>query len=291
MAKKSQPQNRQQESSAFDSIVGPEMKRIAESVQGFADANKSLMLHGPTGVGKEHLARVYAERLGKQLHVVNCAEFTEELMISEIFGHTKGAFTGATKDRKGILPHVAEKEGILLLDEFQELSAHMQARLLRVIETGEYRKLGEDNERNLESPVLFLAATSNMDDIRVDILYRFGFRFDMPSLEERRGLARVYRGRRKVKADPDEPMFNFMPNPEYWYPKKYTFHYTFPDLAATIEHCLIKATESVPNSIITEGALVCLYFKSWPGNFREIRNYIDACVIAATRDYDRYYIS
>lgn len=281
-------------SSIVSRTVGPWMRLAAKTIEDLAAAGLSIIFSGPTGVGKEHLARIYAESLEKELTAINCAEFTPALISSELFGHVKGAFTGAAKDRHGILPEIAEKGRVLLLDEFQEMNHELQAQLLRVIETGKYRRVGSNKEEKLKSKIIFLVATSSIARMRPDILYRFDYHFRIPPLESRTFFEPEYlqflrpppRSEKKKGKDPSEP-------PYYQYSEKELSLMSqspkaikdlvgrISDLAESIEHCLLSSTENSEIDFIAEGALAHIYFRHWPGNFREMDKYIRLAVIVA----------
>jgi DNA-binding NtrC family response regulator len=162
-----------------------ELARVARS-------RLTLLLLGPSGCGKELAAREAHHRSGRSgpLVAVNCSAFAESLMESELFGHVKGAFTGAGRDRRGAIE--CAQGGTLFLDEVADLSPRLQSLFLRVLQEREVRRVGA--ERGLRVDVRFLAATHRPLDalaaagrFRQDLLYRLqGAVLTLPALAERR---------------------------------------------------------------------------------------------------------
>lgn len=170
------------------------MRTVTTRISRIAEARRTTLICGPTGSGKE----VVAERLHRAAHdasapfvPVHCGALPEHLVESELFGHTRGAFTGATQARDGLIPSAAG--GTLFLDEIDSLSLAMQAKLLRFLEDGEYRSVGCDQNRR--ASVWVLAAT-NCDlrervasrTFREDLYFRLDvLRLDLPALRHRGG--------------------------------------------------------------------------------------------------------
>ncbi|MDD3052377.1 MAG: sigma-54 dependent transcriptional regulator, partial [Candidatus Cloacimonetes bacterium] len=151
-----------------------------------------ILLIGESGVGKELLAREIhksSPRKGKDFFPVNCANFSRELIASELFGYTKGAFTGADRDEKGIFEKA--EGGIVFLDEIGELDISLQANLLRVIQENKIRKVGDNKE--IPVNIQLISATNrnlhqevNNHRFRKDLLYRLNtLTFNIPPLRER----------------------------------------------------------------------------------------------------------
>lgn len=165
--------------------------------------NQPVMVIGDTGVGKSMFLEIYknfyrerCKNRRKKPKVVwaNCAYFGDyysdfNMTKSELFGHVKGAFTGANKDKQGLV-EIANK-GLLILEEIGELPKQVQAMLLTFVETGKYRKVGSTELRSSE--VQLIGATNNVGDLRKDFRYRF-FPFYIPSLHERREDVLYYIG-------------------------------------------------------------------------------------------------
>jgi DNA-binding NtrC family response regulator len=121
---------------------------LNEQITQFADAPFPVLIEGESGTGKELVAQelhVRSQRVRKPYYVINCAAFTKDLLEAQLFGHAKGAFTGAAKDHAGFFEESAD--GTLFLDEIGELPLELQAKLLRVLENGEYYRLGETRSR------------------------------------------------------------------------------------------------------------------------------------------------
>jgi DNA-binding NtrC family response regulator len=153
------------------SIFGGAYKELIKIVTRYAENDKPVLFVGETGTGKELFARLYFEKNKRKTNrTVNCAAFTDELLNSEIFGHKKGAFTGANSDRSGLLNKC--KKGILFLDELGVASPSLQASIRRVAEGNSYRPLGSDDEIT-DFDTRIIAATTNLASIDEDIKYRF----------------------------------------------------------------------------------------------------------------------
>jgi transcriptional regulator of acetoin/glycerol metabolism len=188
---------------------GTALKRaIAEAAADLAaDSALSILIHGPTGAGKEVMAqRIHASsKRSGSLVAVNCATFARELIASELFGHTEGAFSGAVRARSGLF--AAAEKGTLFLDEIAELPLELQATLLRALEERKIRPVGSDTEIPVD--VRLIAAThqsleqlSREGKFRADLLARLaGFVIDLPALRERREeilpLFRLFLGQTK----------------------------------------------------------------------------------------------
>lgn len=157
-----------------------------------------VLLTGETGTGKEVFAQAihYNSKRSKQNFVaVNCSSFSKELLESEMFGHKAGSFTGALKDKKGLFEEA--NNGTIFLDEIGEMAFELQAKLLRILETGEYIKIGDTKPTRVN--VRIIAATNrNLQEeikaghFREDLFYRLSvFQVHLPSLRERTGDIRI----------------------------------------------------------------------------------------------------
>ncbi len=180
----------------------PKMQIVVDLAQRIAKVDAPVLITGESGVGKERIARLIHDqsaRSGSPFIAVNCGAITETLIESEFFGHTRGAFTGATSDRPGLFE--AAGGGTLLLDEIGEISPGMQVKLLRVLQQREIRRVGENKSRSVNVRVL---AATNRDlahavaggAFRQDLYYRLKVvELHVPSLRDRRDdilpLARV----------------------------------------------------------------------------------------------------
>jgi DNA-binding NtrC family response regulator len=175
-------------------IIGEsdEMKQLSSLISRVARTNSSVLIRGETGCGKELVARSVHEqslRATKNFVAVNCGALPEHLIESELFGHKKGAFTGADSNRDGLF-HEAHG-GTIFLDEIGELPLSMQAKLLRVLESGDLRRVG-DNEIKQVDVRLVCATHRNLEQMvadqtfREDLLFRINtFEINVPSLRER----------------------------------------------------------------------------------------------------------
>lgn len=178
----------------FQEILGESsaMRRVLEDVRTVAPTDANVVIVGETGTGKELIARAVhhaSERREKSLIKVNCASIPKELFESEFFGHVRGAFTGAFKDRDGRF-QLADR-GTLFLDEVGEIPLDMQSKLLRVLQEGEYERVGDERTRKVD--VRVIAATnrdlrreSREGRFREDLYYRLNvFPIEVPPLRER----------------------------------------------------------------------------------------------------------
>lgn len=218
-------------------------------VKKLAPSNTTVLLQGETGTGKEVFAKaIHAEsrRKDKAFVAINCSAFTKDLLEGELFGHKTGAYTGAIKDKKGII-ELADG-GTLFLDEIGELNIELQAKLLRVLENGEFIKLGDTKTTKVD--VRIIAATNRdltkeitAGHFREDLLYRLNtFTVALPPLRERR-----------------------------------------EDIAALAQHFLERYThrEGKNGLRLSKEALTVLEQYEWKGNIRELRNAIERAVILA----------
>ena len=174
-------------------IKSPKMQRVVELVRRVAKVDATVLITGETGVGKEQVARLIHNESPRSLGpfiAINCGAVTETLLESELFGHARGAFTGATADRPGLFE--AANHGTLLLDELGEISPSLQVKLLRVLQEREIRRVGENRSRPVDVRVL---AATNRDlsvevgrgTFRQDLYYRIKVvELHVPPLRERR---------------------------------------------------------------------------------------------------------
>ena len=170
----------------------PQMEKILRQLNLLRTTDIPILFTGETGTGKDYLARYFHSiaRPGRPYIAVNCAAIPESLIEAELFGHNKGAFTGADKNRRGLFE--AANGGVLLLDEIGELPMPLQAKLLQVLETRKLRPLGTAREINLD--IIVLAATNrNLEDMvregsfRQDLYYRLaGIIMELPPLRKRK---------------------------------------------------------------------------------------------------------
>jgi len=179
------------------------MRQVVDLANRVAKVDATVLITGESGSGKERIARLVhdgSERANGPFVAVNCGAITETLLESELFGHARGAFTGATSARPGLFE--AADQGTLLLDEVGEVSPSMQVKLLRVLQEREVRRVGENTSRKVD--VRILAATNRdltlgvaSGSFRQDLFYRLKVvELHLPALRERRddvlALARVF---------------------------------------------------------------------------------------------------
>ena len=231
----------------------PEMKAVYSLVERVATSNVSVLVTGESGTGKELVARALHDlsgRRNKPFVAVNCAAIPETLIESEIFGHEKGAFTGAQERRAGCF-ELAE-EGTLLLDEIGEMPAGTQAKLLRVLEDRKLRRLGSKAETPVDVRVI---AATNRDpqeavadgQLRADLYYRLNvFNIQMPPLRNHAG-----------------------------------------DIPSISEKMISDMNEKHGCEVIgiSDDLMTRLMTYQWPGNVRELRNTIERAVVLAGSGY------
>lgn len=239
---------------SFDSIIG-KSKAIQTAIalaQKVAPTDATVLLLGETGTGKEVFAQAIhnaSSRAAKSFIALNCSAFTKDLLESELFGHKAGAFTGAAKDKKGLMEEA--NNGTLFLDEIGEMPFELQSKLLRVLETGEFIKVGDTKSTRVN--VRIIAATNrqlqeqvNKNEFREDLYYRLNvFTIDLPALRERKEDITL--------------------------------------LAAYYTKFFIAKSNSKISGISKE-ALKVLEAHTWKGNIRELRNIIERAVILENAD-------
>ncbi|MGD9487015.1 MAG: sigma-54-dependent transcriptional regulator [Calditrichaceae bacterium] len=172
--------------------VNQRFKRIIEFIRQIASSRSTVLITGETGTGKEVAANAihfYSQRSAKSFVKINCGAIPETLLEAELFGYERGAFTGAVKQKKGKIE--LANDGTLFLDEIGELSPSMQVKLLRVLQNGEFERLGDTVTQKVD--VRFIAATNvslkervSLGTFREDLYYRLNvMTIQMPSLRER----------------------------------------------------------------------------------------------------------
>jgi DNA-binding NtrC family response regulator len=231
------------------SMVGhsKKMQEVFALIERIAPSNVSVLITGESGTGKELVARTLhslSPRKGRPFVAVNCAAIPETLIESEIFGHEKGAFTGASERRAGCF-ELAE-EGTLLLDEIGEMPIATQAKLLRVLEERTLRRLGSKSESPVDVRVLAATNKSPADAVsdghlRADLFYRLNvFNIHMPPLREHK-----------------------------------------EDIPAIVEAMIEDMNRKHDRQIkgIDGGMMQRLMASEWPGNVRELRNTIERAVV------------
>ena len=172
--------------------IAPSFRKTVALARRVAATNASVMLSGESGTGKEVLAQLihrHSRRVNKQLVPINCAALPENLLESEMFGHRKGAFTGADRDKPGLLE--VANNSTLFLDEITEMSLRLQAKLLRVLQDGVVRRVGGESQQTVD--VRFISATNRDPQeavarglLREDLFYRLRVvLIKLPPLRER----------------------------------------------------------------------------------------------------------
>ena len=233
----------------FNSIIG-NTKLVLNSIElakKVAGTDTTVLLLGETGTGKEVFAQAIhyeSNRKSKSFVALNCSAFPKDLLESELFGHAEGAFTGASKSRKGYVEEA--HEGTLFLDEIGEMNIDVQSKLLRILETGDFYRVGESKPRHVN--VRFIAATNRHIEkeaeagrFRSDLFYRLSvFVINLPTLRERKEdievLAKYFIKQFSLKTNKQEP---------------------------SITKSFLKALEHHP----------------WKGNIRELKNVMERSVI------------
>lgn len=238
----------------FDIIIGHSeaIKNTISLAKKVSPTDSTVLLEGETGVGKELFAQAIhysSPRKNKSFVAVNCSSFAKDLLESELFGHKKGAFTGAFADKKGLFEEASE--GTIFLDEMGEMNLDLQAKLLRVLETQTFIKVGDTKPTKVN--VRVIAATnrdlkkeSEKENFRLDLYYRLAtFKINIPSLKER-------------KEDIEEIANHF------------------------VTVYAIKLKKRITS--IDKEFLKYLKKYEWKGNIRELKNCIERAVILADND-------
>ncbi|PKP46902.1 MAG: sigma-54-dependent Fis family transcriptional regulator [Bacteroidetes bacterium HGW-Bacteroidetes-1] len=234
---------------SFDNIIG-KSRRIKSSIElakRVAMSDTTVLLTGETGTGKEVFAQAIhheSKRRNKNFVAINCSAFSKELLESELFGHKAGAFSGAIKDRKGFFSEA--NNGTIFLDEIGELALDLQAKLLRVIESSEFFRVGESKPTKID--VRIIAATNRdlqkeieAGNFREDLFYRISaFQIVLPALRERLDDIELY-----------------------------AYHF--------LQQFSSKANKRIEK--FSDDFIGILKQYQWKGNIRELRNVIERCVI------------
>jgi formate hydrogenlyase transcriptional activator len=240
------------EAKAFGDLVGQSaaLRQIVSQIDLVAPTDASVLVFGETGTGKElvaHEIHQRSRRKDKPFIRVNCASIPKDLYESEFFGHAKGAFTGAVKDRAGRFE--AADGGTIFLDEIGEVPLELQSKLLRVLQEKSYERVGEDRTRHVDVRVI---AATNRDlkrdvdagHFREDLYYRLNvFPIQVAPLRERRE--------------------------------------DIPLLAQHFVKFSVKAMGGCAKPRLTRAGIIQLQAYDWPGNIREMRNVIERAVILA----------
>jgi transcriptional regulator with GAF, ATPase, and Fis domain len=242
-------QEQVQQGFEFGEILGtsPPLQQVLQQVQVVAPTNSTVLVGGESGTGKELVARAIhdlSERRGRALITVNCASIPRDLFESEFFGHVKGAFTGALRDRIGRF-QLADK-GTLFLDEVGEIPLELQSKLLRVLQEGTFERVGEDRVRRADVRVIAATNRELFEEVeagrfRKDLYFRLCvFPIRMPALRDR-----------------------------------------LEDIRILAEHFARLASRrlKLPEARLAESDINLLRSYDWPGNIRELQNVIERAVI------------
>jgi two-component system response regulator AtoC len=229
------------------------MAKIFELIESIADSRATILMSGPSGTGKSMLARAIhhrSHRIDKPFVEVSCGALPETLLESELFGHVKGAFTGAINDKKG--KFLAADGGTIFLDEIASASAAMQVKLLRVLQERQFDPVGSNRTETIDTRVI-LASNKNLPDevkagrFREDLYYRINIvTIALPALLERSG-----------------------------------------DISLLAKHFLKNfcITHARQKGGITDEAIETLQRYPWPGNVRELENVMERAVLLSKGDY------
>src|SRR5262249_26985592 len=236
---------------SFGNIIGhsPALQKVLAQIATVAPTEANVLILGESGTGKELVARAIHDMSARKEHPlvrVNCASIPKELFESEFFGHVRGAFTGAIKDRVGRF-ELAD-HGTLFLDEIGEIPLDLQSKLLRVLQEGQFERLGEDRTRTVR--VRIIAATNRellteakAGRFRLDLYYRLSvFPIELPPLRER----------------PED---------------------IGPLAAHFVQHSARRLGVERPR--LTRAQVQQLEGYDWPGNVRELQNVVERAVILA----------
>jgi two-component system NtrC family response regulator len=235
----------------FDRIIGNSkpMHRAIDIAKKVAQTDTTVLLTGETGTGKEVFAQAIhyeSHRKDQPFVPINCSALGKDLLESEMFGHQAGSFTGATKDKQGLFQEA--DGGTIFLDEIGEMDLQLQAKLLRVLETGRFLRVGATKESSVDVRVIAatnrdLAKESEKGTFRLDLYYRLSvFNIHLPSLEERQS-----------------------------------------DIPLLAEHFIQMTTAKMNRKSLAmhEEFLDALVRHKWKGNIRELKNVIERSVILA----------
>ncbi len=242
-----------EESYSFSSIIGKSRKmlNIFELIKKVAKAKVNVLIEGESGTGKELVSRAIhfnSQRKDGPFIAINCSAIPDNLLESELFGHTKGAFTGATDFQKGVFEQA--DGGTLLLDEIADMPYNLQSKLLRVIENWEIKPLGSDKIKKID--VRLISATNqNLKEMiskkrfREDLYFRIStVSINLPSLNERK-----------------------------------------EDIPVLVNHFLTKHSEKLERKLtIDAGGMEALIKNDWKGNVRELENVLERAAISSATD-------
>lgn len=239
----------------YDKIIGksPAIKKIKEFIEKVAPTDSSVLIQGESGTGKELVARIIqrkSPRSNNPFIVIDCGALEENLFNSELFGHEKGAFTGADQRKRGLV-EIADG-GTLFIDEVANMSTSLQSKLLRVLETGEYRRLGETELLRVDTRIIAATNRDHAEEVkkgrfREDLFYRLNVAgISLPPLRQRK-----------------------------------------EDIPLLVESLVQKRLSALGNQEfskieIENGVIDKLMDYDWPGNVRELGNVIERALILSS---------
>lgn len=234
-------------------IEDPKMKKVYEEIRKYALHRQNCLLYGPTGCGKDFLARYYYQEFSKshttpgRYVAFNSVGATAEMARSELFGHKKGAFTGASFEKKGLFQDA--KDGVLFLDEITHLPSEVQALLLRAIDPGEASQLGANTVYPTKNVVVIAATDSPPEELMPQLLFRLGHIVHVPGLDER-------------PADVPGAIAFMVKN--------------FLSKNNNLSKYLIGMEDEIVRTLVP-----LVNGRTWPGNFRLLKNVLDSVIIHA----------
>ncbi|TAE75609.1 MAG: sigma-54-dependent Fis family transcriptional regulator [Bacteroidetes bacterium] len=240
---------------SFEEIIGvsESIENAKKKAQKVAKTDTNVLLLGETGTGKELFAQAIHQESNRSEHTflaINCGAFSHHILESELFGHKAGSFTGAVKDKKGLLEEA--NEGTIFLDEIGEMNIELQAKLLRFLETRTFIKVGDT--KNTQVNIRIIAATHRnlleeieKNNFRQDLYYRLSvFTISLPNLSQRK-----------------------------------------EDVSLLVEHFrtyFLKQMQHLEPVFFTQKALDVLENYHWKGNIRELKNVVERCLILAEKE-------
>ena len=234
----------------FHQIIGKSLKmqKIYSLIEAISKSRSTVLIQGESGTGKRLIAHALykcnEQEKGKPFVEVSCGALTDTLLESELFGHAKGSFTGAIKDKEGRFE--AANTGTIFLDEIDAFSLTLQVKLLRVLQDGEFERVGENKTRQIDVRIIS-ATNQHLEDLiiqgkfRKDLYYRLNIiSINLPPLRERK-----------------------------------------EDIPLLVRHFIKKHSKNISKKIdkITEDALMHLINYQWPGNIRELENIIERATV------------
>lgn len=228
------------------------MRDIFETVKRLTNFNTTILITGESGTGKELLASAIhhnSPRRGKAFVAINCGAIPEHLMESELFGHKKGSFTDATRDKKGLFEEA--HGGTIFLDEIGELPLHLQVKLLRALQEQQIRRVGEESSISIDARIIAATLRDLDEDVRIgrfrdDLYYRLNVvSINIPPLRERK-----------------------------------------EDIPSLVDHFIKKHSKklNIPAKEITDETLKCFIHYPWRGNVRELENCIERSLVLSESD-------